>query len=313
MLTFDTYHYYSMLSQIILSWNNFNFKIMKTILVPTDFSKNANNALKFAVGLAKEEKARILLLNAWEIGYPATEIPITGEIIAQQLHTAEINSRKRLDSMILKVKESADVKCDPISVQGLVVEAVLNAIEKYRVNLVIMGTKGATGLKEIFIGSNTAKVIQKANCPLIAVPNGAAFNGIKRITFATNYKTEDIKALKKVVKIARLFKADITLLHVADENYTKTEAEMLLRIFADKVAKKLQFSQLTYKLIYGNKIEKKLDDYVKQKHADLFVMSTLHPNLFDRLFGGSLVKTMAYHTKMPLMVFHHPDHSVIFL
>ncbi|MDP1728333.1 MAG: universal stress protein [Bacteroidota bacterium] len=285
---------------------------MKTILVPTDFSKNADNALKFAIGLAKEEKDKILLLNAWEIGYPATEIPITGEIIAQQLLSAETNSKKRLDSIILKLRES-DVKCDRISVEGQVVDAVLNAIEKYRVNLVIMGTKGASGLKEIFIGSNTAKVIQKTNCPLIAVPKGAVFNSLKRITFATNYKTEDIKALKKVVKIAKLFKADITLLHVADENYKKEESEILLKTFTDKVTKKLQFSQLTYKLIYGKNIEKKLDDYVKQKHADLFVMSTLHPNLFDRLFGGSLVKTMAYHTKMPLMVFHHPDNSIIFL
>lgn len=285
---------------------------MKTILVPTDFSKNADNALKFAIGLAKEEKAKILLLNAWEITYPATEIPITEEIISQQLLSAETNSKKRLDSMILKMKES-DIKCDRISIQGHVVEAVLFVIEKYRVNLVVMGTKGATGLKEIFIGSNTARVIQKVNCPLIAVPHGAVFNGLKKITFATNYKTEDIRALKKVVKIARLFKADITLLHVADEYYTKGEAEILLKIFADKVAKKLQFSQLTYKLIYGKNIEKKLDDYVKQKHADLFVMSTLHPNLFDRLFGGTLIKTMAYHTKMPLMVFQHPDHSIIFL
>lgn len=285
---------------------------MKTILVPTDFSKNADNALKFAMALAKEENAKIILLNAWEIRYPATEIPLTAEINSLHLLSAENHSNKRLDSIILKLQDSG-IKCDRISVQESLVEAVLNAIEKYRVNMVIMGTKGATGLKEIFIGSNTAKVIQKVNCPLIAVPHRAVFNGLKKITFATNYKTEDIKALKKVVKIAKLFKADITLLHVTDENYTKEVAEIIMKSFADKVAKKLQFSQLTYKLIYGKNIEKKLDDYVKQKHADLFVMSTLHPNLFDRLFGGNLIKTMAYLTKMPLMVFQHPDHSIIFL
>ncbi len=286
---------------------------MKTILVPTDFSTNADNALKFAIGLAEKENAEIIILNAWEISYPITEIPVGTDTIAEKMSEAEINAIKQLNRLCAGINAAANVKLVKMSKRGSVVDTVFDTVNEEAVDLVIMGTKGASGLKEIFIGSNTARVIQKVSCPIIAVPEAAVFKGLQKITYATNYQTGDIRALKKVAEIAGLFKAAITLLHVTDKDYSSGEAQLLLESFTAKVRKKIQFGEVSFRLMFGSDIEGKLDEYTRENQADLLVMSTVHPNLFDRLFGNNLVKTMSYHIQIPLMVFHHPDNSIIFL
>ncbi len=286
---------------------------MKTILVPTDFSKNAGNALKFAMALAEKENAGIIVLHAWEIAYPISEIPLGTDMIAEKMSEAEIDSIRQLNRLCAEMHASANVKLVKMNKQGSVVDTVLDIANEEAVDLVIMGTKGASGLEEIFMGSNTAKVIQKVSCPIIAVPEAAVFRGLKKITYATNYQTGDMRALKKVAGIAALFKASITLLHVTDKDYSNGEAQLLLESFAAKVRRKIQFGEVSFRLMYGSDIESKLDEYTRDNQTDLLVMSTVHPNLFDRLFSNNLVKTMSYHIQVPLMVFHHPDNSIIFL
>jgi len=96
----------------------------------------------------------------------------------------------------------------------LAVDFILETIDKKKPDLVVMGTTGASGLKEMIIGSNTSTIVEKAKCPVIAVPEKKIFSAIKSITYATNYNLTDIYALEKLVEIAKLFHAKITLLHV---------------------------------------------------------------------------------------------------
>jgi nucleotide-binding universal stress UspA family protein len=176
-----------------------------------------------------------------------------------------------------------------------------------------MGTKGVSRLKEVFIGSNTAHVIQKVKCPVLAVPEEVVFKGLKKITYATSYQKSDITALKQVVDLAKLFGAKITLLHVADEHYSHDSAQAILKEFSEKIQDHLHYDRVACKVIYGTDAEEKLDEYVKQKEADLFVVSALDRNLFDRWFGRSITKTLAHHTHIPLMVFHHKENAAFFI
>lgn len=285
---------------------------MKTILVPTDFSKNALQALNYAIALAKIEKATIILVNAWQIVYPASDIEISKEFTKKQLKEAHLSAFAQLKALSLKVKAS-HVPCNFFDKQGTLIKVILDLIEKHDIDLIVMGTKGARGLKELFLGTNTVQIMQKVNCPIIIVPKGSTFKGLKRIVYATNYQKSDIIALSQVVALARVLNAEITLLHVADEHYSPEEAESILNLFAEKVRNKLHYEHITYHILHGNDAKKQLDEYVTRKRADLVVISAPERKLLDHWFSRNIVKIMAYHTKMPLMVFHHKQNSVIFI
>ena len=282
---------------------------MKTILVPTDFSKNSINAIDYAVALAKREKAKIILLNAFHIVSPSFDIPLPSDII----NSTRIDINKKLEMLCAEIKKTKKVKCDSIVKFDLAVDAIIETTKEVKPDLIIMGTKGASGIKEVLMGSNTASVIEKAQCPVIAVPESARFDGIKKISYASDYYASDIDAMKKLVEIAKLFNAKITVIHVSDEEFTRYSEETYLNDFKSKVRKKIKYDKISYKLVFGKHLEKVLDKEIDEWHPDLLAMSTLHRNLFYKIFGTSVTRKMAFHSEVPLMVFHHKKESVVFI
>lgn len=273
---------------------------MKTILVPTDFSENANNALHYAIELAKKEKAKIILLHAFHFTLVYPDMPL--QFLDEQIKTAEQLAGNQLKLLCEKVEKSSE--CEFITQEGLAVDLILDTIEKKNPDLVVMGTTGVSGIKEMFIGSITAKIVEKATCPVITVPKNADFKPIKNITYATDYYMSDINALSKIVEIAKLFDARITMLHVCYDMLTHEAEEEFMGAFKIKVEKDIQYSEMAYKLVYGNNLIDVLEDYIKNESPDLFSMSTHYKNLFDKFFGANSTKKMTYHTKVPLLAFH---------
>jgi nucleotide-binding universal stress UspA family protein len=283
---------------------------MKTILVPTDFSKNANHALRYAMELAKKENSKILLMHAYQNTYVAPDVPYQ---YASAIFGADIeNTDKKLKGLQTKVLGNK-VNCEIIKIEDSIVNAILAISEKKKPDIIVMGTKGANGLTEILIGSITAQVIEKAKFPVIAVPEKAKLSVHENICYATDYQNSDINALKKVVEIAQLFNATITIIHVAHESLAiENEQEYILK-FKKKVAAKVKYPKIEYKLAHGKDVVKVLEDFMKKSKPDLFAMSTHHRNLYDKLFGTSITKKLAYHTKVPLLAFHHKNDSIFFI
>lgn len=286
---------------------------MKTILVPTDFSPNAENALNYAIAIAGKYNARIIVFHAWQIVYPTVDIPIPGELISSQMHDAELNAIANMKPLCHNAHAAGIADCDQVNRQGDLVRLIPEIIKEYHVDMVIMGTRGAKGFKEVLLGTNTAKIIREVECPVIAVPEKATFKGMSHITYATDYNSSDLSILKKVVDLAKTFQARLTLLHISDEHYPISSAEHIMKIFAEKVQGRVNYDRIDFKVINADNAEETLDEYVKRKHADLFVMSAMHRDIFDKLFGKSMTEKAAYHTRMPLMAFHHKENKVIFI
>ena len=190
---------------------------MKAILVPTDFSKNAENAINFAVAFAKKENAMLILLHAYHFTYPVSDFP--DEIIVEEISETKKISEEKLKTLCLKIMQTDKVICERVCKEGLATDVILEASEKIHPDFIVMGTKGASGIKEVFVGSNTAKVIEKSQHPVIAVPDSAVFHGIKKITYATDYYESDIDAIKTLSEIAEPFKAVINILHISNGEY----------------------------------------------------------------------------------------------
>jgi nucleotide-binding universal stress UspA family protein len=275
---------------------------MKTILVPTDFSKNAENALHYAVNIAKRTQAKIILLHSFHIDYSSGYVP--PNLIEKEINDAKKKSNANLKSLYNKISHGSKHPIECISTQNLLVDEILKLTEEKNIDLIVMGTQGANGKlgRQIF-GTNSSHIIEKAKCPIIAIPEGASLNDIKTIVYATEYLDSDIVCLQSLTDIAKMFEANIQVIHIA--LFDDADNRKALENFKLKVAKKVNYKNITYKLLIGNNIEQRIEGYMEEVVVDMLVMSAHHRSLMDKLFGKSITKVMAFYLKVPLMVFHH--------
>lgn len=275
----------------------------KTIIVPTDFSKGSEVALNYAVAFAKSMKAKIILLNAFHNVYSADDLPM--ETIDAAEKSMEKKSQSILQAICARVNKEKQVSCRAVSRRGLAVDVILNVMDELKPDLIVMGTKGASGLKKIIIGSNTVKVISDSKRPVIAVPENSVFKSIKSIVYATDYGVGDMDALKQLSKMAKAFKSVITLIHVSDKEYMPDVDAELMKQYKVMVLRTIKNIPMKFKIIEGKRFDIALQNYIKEKKPSLLAMSTRSRGMMKRIFGSSSTKKMAYQNQIPLLAFHH--------
>jgi len=275
---------------------------MKTFLVPTDFSDNAENALFYAVELAKREQAKIILFNAYTI---------SDEDLAGQTLKAHKRSEERLKSLGTKIEHAGGVEYECISKQGAAVKQILDFIKNVNVDLVIMGTKGESNFSKVIFGSNTAHIVEKSACPVIAVPEGASYEPIKKMTYATNYLDSDILALKEVVELAKPYNAQVNILHIANKDQSPDEERAMMEKFKKEVEGKIEYNNVSFQMLSGENAEQELKEYLDAGSTDMLIMSTHYRTLWDKMFRSSLTNQMAYNSPVPLMAFHYNKEAAV--
>lgn len=274
---------------------------MKTILVPTDFSNYADNALAFAVNLTKKMQAKIILLHCFHVENNNAALPV--HMVDKQLEAAKQKSNAHLKKLYHSLSSKHPIEF--MSVNNLAVDAILETAEEKKVDLVIMGTQGVNGqLSRQIFGTNSSTVIEKAKCPVITIPNEAIHNSLQTICYASEYLNSDIDCLQNISEIAKLFEAKINVIHITQTN--NENERKLLEDFKHKVEKIIAYQNIAYKILEGTNVEQRIETYLNEgEKVDLLVMSAHHRSLMDKLFGKSVTKIMSYYLKIPLMVFHH--------
>jgi nucleotide-binding universal stress UspA family protein len=274
--------------------------MIKTILVPTDYSKNAHSAAKYALEIAHRTGAKVIFFNTYYVPTYVERVPIDP--------VAEEELRKDAEQ-ILKVfsEEHTDAKKD-INIEciirtGNAVEKIVAVAKEVSADIIIMGTKGASGVSEIIFGSNTEDVIEKVTVPVLAIPENSTFNGINNIVFATAYHFSDFKAIKELAEIAKLFDAHITIIHISEGEYKLGTEYDIFDSFKAKVKQQISYSKTTFHLIEHKNIYNGLQEFIHTNNTDLLSMTSRKKALYNRLFGRSISKKMAYHTDVPLLVF----------
>lgn len=265
---------------------------MKTILVPIDFSDNAKNAVDYAIILADKLDMKLSLLHVF---HPSmAEAPVVKNEL-EIWRKAVKNSEKTIESDMI-FKENGDFA-----------DQIIKLVKRNTVDLVVMGTRGAAGLREVFIGSNTARVIEKVACPVIAVPEGYHFNGIKKIIFATDYHDSDVPSIRFMVRLARLFSSELIVVHMAEENRKLKFEKDLLEYFMEQVKKSITYDKLKFQLLKGDDVSESLNEFITEEKADLFAMSSEDRVLIGPFFNRGLTRKFAHHLQIPLFAFHAFD------
>jgi len=278
---------------------------MKAILVPTDFSDCADNAVSYATGLALKERSKILLCHSLEF----TLTDILYNLVTPASKSFRKAATQKLQQMVSDLEKKgvkADFYIRDYSLKKTVLSLAADKMPEY----IVMGTRGAGGLKKIFQGTNTSKIMERARCPVIIVPETARYDGMRHITYCTDYQKADFSTLKMLVHFARNHEAHVNVLHVYEGDHLESEKQKMRDMVAE-VNGTLNYENISYQVLMVSDPLTKFDEYISAYSTSLLVMSTGHRSLMDKLLDTSETKELSYHIKIPLMVFHHAKEIIV--
>ena len=280
---------------------------MKRILLPTDFSSISLNAIKYALSLLKESKCEFYLLNVYRVPYMTNEELMEND--AQQLAILETemyeSSRKNLEDLVSGFDENENHVYHTISDYNFFIDSVKQSVVEKEIDLVVMGTKGATGAKEIFLGSNTGDVLMQTDCNVIAIPENSTYKAPKEIVFPTDFKLRyERDDLAPLIELAETNEAALRILHFSQDGQL-TEEQVSNKRVLDSYLDSLGHS---FHTLTNIDFEEALNCFVQSRgNVDMIAMISGHYNFFQRLFFRPKVMELSFHTKVPLYVLHHKE------
>lgn len=278
-----------------------NSTIMKTIIIPTDFSINASNAVNYAVDMAKDTGASILLLHVYQIPVSVTEVPVV-MIPESEMKKAAEAGLKDLKTGIEHITSGA-VKVYTESRLGDTIDELEDLCNHIKPFSVVMGTKGLSSIEQTLFGSTTLKAIRHISWPVIAVPPGKEYGkGIKKIGFACDFKevvkTTPVSFIKDMVK---QFNAELHVLNVDYHNKhfkpETPEESLLLHTMLEEL-------NPVYDFIEHEDIEDGINDFAEKNNLDLIITIPKKHKLLDSLFRKSSTRQLIFESHVPVMCVH---------
>jgi nucleotide-binding universal stress UspA family protein len=268
---------------------------MKKILVPIDFSKASKDAAVYAAKLALDMNAGITLLTVVNSD-PSNQTLTHWRKLEKEMTDAAQEGTAALTDEI-RAAVGGDLAIDSQIVLGYPVqEKIEERVKAQGIDLVVMGTRGATGLKRKFMGSNATSVINSSSVPVITVPAGGAYRPIKRILYASDWKNLHYE-ITKVALFARMLHATIDVLHVAQEDMEVKSTYLLERELIDIT----HYSDIHVHISDGDDIVAEVSSFAEENHADILVMFTEKMTYFKKAFGKSKTREIAFGGKIALL------------
>lgn len=278
---------------------------MKNVLLPTDFSDNSWNAIAYALDFLKDEPCVFYLLHVHVLDYSAINDPSFGDanMTVQDVYTKP--SKTRLNKFQKRISTHYNNQLHrfyPIVDYGFFINVVRKHIEEKQIDLIVMGTKGASGLKKIIIGSNAGDVIVKVKCSTLIVPENAAYTKIEEIAFPTDFSSfNNFMTLSPLLDILERYHSKISILHVGkglDElNPDQHKNRELLQDF---------FEAFDYDFYFlsNNKLEQAVQCFTESRGISMIAMVAKNLNYFQQILFHTRTENISYHTNIPFLVLH---------
>lgn len=273
---------------------------MKTIIVPTDFSAISNNAIDYAVDLAKATGSSLLVFHAYQVPVSMTDVPI----VLLSVEDLQKNNESKMEDVKKSLQErtGGSVKIYIETKLGDTVDELENVCNKIKPFAVVMGTKGATGMERVLFGSTTLTTIRHLSWPVIVVPPGKKYSTIKKIGFACDFReVVDTTPTHFIKDFVKEFKAELHVLNVDYKNShfkpgTPQESVLLHTMLEDLDPK--------YDFIEDANIEMGIERFAEKNDLDLIITIPKKHKLLEGLFRKSHTKDLIFHSHLPIMCVH---------
>jgi len=279
---------------------------MKRILIPTDLSSNASNAISYAFQLFRNSNVQFNILH---VDHPIIDMPTSSiEFMSTTTYPDLVSQKKMVEKQIFKIIEKLNSKDDNFNYEveneiGFAADLIVSKAKELNCDLIIMGTKGATGLSQFFIGSVTASVIRKSTVSVLAIPENFTFEKLEKIVFATDYEEiSNKKTLQPLFEIARTFDAKVMMFHAIEAK--EPIAAYIEELQVWKAEKNFHHVRHTNSIASCENIPEGILDFAGENEADLIAIIPHTYNFFENLLHQSVSKQIAFESKTPILALH---------
>jgi len=265
---------------------------MKRILVPTDFSESAYAAAEVAADIAKRTEARVYLLHVVNLLEYGDEDEISKQLFVMRL------VRQRMQKMINQ-KFFEGVNVVEVLQFDLIHETITKLADKHEIDLIVMGSHGASGIKELIYGSNAQKILRRSKCPVLTIKSVPKNLEFKNIVFASSFDSEVETAFLAVQRFSEIYKAQLHMLRVctvSDFESTKVSNEKM-----HALALATGLTKYTANVYNDNTLESGISEFSKLVDADFAAIATHGRDGILHILMGSRTEELVNHQKIPIL------------
>ena len=276
---------------------------MKTILYATDYSQNSVAALRLAHLMTKKFNAKLFVMHVFDIPVTLSTVSISHIKKEKRLMIENHSKLKKFCTEHLgDTWEGGNINF-LVEEDVSVVQGVLEKATKLEVDLIVVGTKGTSAIKEFLMGSATTALIKKAPCAVLAVPAMSSPENFKTMVYATDFEQADIFAINRLVEIAKKFNSKISIVHISTSREYAGDQQM--EWFKEMLNQKVTYDKMEFDLILDDDIFEGLNRYLEKSNASLLAMLERKDNSFSQKFlQTDMVKKMVSGITIPLISFN---------
>lgn len=277
---------------------------MRRILVPTDFSENAWNAIKYGIELL-QDKCSIYLLHVNPIPVysgAGSSVTSTSRMLADSM---VFENKRCMEKLIVRLRALPSYNRHTfitLTHTDYFVDCIKREVQEKNIDLMIMGTKGASGLRKVAMGTNTGAVITKVKCPVLAIPQNAVYRKPKEVAFPTDFQIGyDIRVLDDLLKILTLTAASLRILHISKNGEELSEQQNQNKDFLHDYFREVDHS---FHFLKGTRLEQAVQCFADSRDIDMVAMVAKNLNFVQRILFRPAIEEISYHTSIPFLVLH---------
>ncbi len=277
---------------------------MKTILIPTDFSTNAWNALEYAVRLFRDVPCTFFILHIGDL----KDSSVKSNSFTINIENVDVSIKEKIDRLFNRIQQLPNNERHrfvALQEYGNILVTIRKQIDDKNIDLIVMGTKGATGLRESIIGSNTGNVITKVARNVLVVPDRAVTVPPKKVAFPTDYNifyTHTI--LEAISEILIISKADLLILNIAKGIERLTKGQLKNKVYLHDYLDETFHDSHSFQSIIDEDIKSAIQNFVSNDKVDMVIMVAKNLNFLQQLFFDTTIEKLSFHTTVPMLVLH---------
>ena len=274
---------------------------MRKILIPTDFSDNAINAIKYALEFFKYEICEFYFMHAYQDEIYADNLLLTTETLEEVTKIISDRSKKQLEATIKKVKEISPnprFHYNIISSNSILIDESDKIVDKENIDVIVMGTRGKTNDRKLTFGSYTLQVLKYVQCPVLAIPENYKYTQPKHILFPTNYMIPyKRRELKLLCEMVAPYRSIIDMLYISKSD----KLSMRQVNNRDFIKEELCKNQINFKTVNNKGITNTIYSYIKENNIDMLVMVNTRHSFLENILFQSTIDKMSLQLDIPFL------------
>lgn len=293
---------------------------MFKILVPVDFTDESEEASIYALHLAAaSQHAQLLLLHCFQdyLADADTDILSPDQMTASEeisesvIHRNETEAQEHLDELYEQLQEKSrqmgqQVYIERAFIHGLPEDEIQEEAERFKPDLVVMGTKGESNVARSFFGTVTTKAVQELKVPVLTIPSAYHGDSLSKVAYATDFSKTDSRSILKLQQILQPYQPFIYCIHISDNASAGNDRAQLQKL-RERLQQNAADQRIEYTVLEGDDVAEALQKFVQQERIDILALTTHERSLFGKIMKPSLAQKLVLHAAVPLLVFHDTD------